>query len=173
MEIILKKITEYIIPTIILVVFIEGIREKKDVFKLFIEGVKNGIESTFKLIPIIIAFFFFSGIITSSNFISVLFDKFLNITGNIKYVITTFVIKCFSGSAGISMGIETLNKVGVDSNLGLALSVILGATETTLYVASIYLGNLKNKKIYPIIILGLLCDIFVLIVSMAIFIDFV
>ena len=41
MGIVLKNVTEYIVPIIILLVFIEGIREKKDVFKIFIEGVER------------------------------------------------------------------------------------------------------------------------------------
>ena len=67
------------------------------------------------------------------------------------------------------MGIETLKKIGVDSNFGLALSVILGATETTLYVVTMYLGRFKNKKIYPIILLGFICDLFVFLISLAFF----
>lgn len=169
MGIVLKNVTEYIVPIIILLVFIEGIREKKDVFKIFIEGVEKGIVNTLKLTPIIIAFFFFTGIITSSNIINIIFDRIINISGEIKYLITTFIIKSFSGSAGISMGIETLKKIGVDSNFGLALSVILGATETTLYVVTMYLGRFKNKKIYPIILLGFICDLFVFLISLAFF----
>lgn len=169
MGIILKNVTEYIVPIIILLVFIEGIREKKDVFKIFIEGVEKGIVNTLKLMPIIIAFFFFTGIITSSNIINIIFDRIINISGEIKYLITTFIIKSFSGSAGISMGIEALKKIGVDSNFGLALSVILGATETTLYVVTMYLGRFKNKKIYPIILLGFVCDLFVFLISFALF----
>ena len=168
----IEKITNYIIPTIILIVFVVGIKEKKDIFKIFIDGAEEGIKNVIKLIPIIIAFFFFSGVIISSNIINFVFNFFIK-NNEIRYIITTSVIKMFSGSAGISLWIETLKKVGVDSNFGLALSVILGATETTIYVISIYLGRFKNKKIWPICILGVICDIFVLILSLSFFIDFV
>lgn len=167
----LEKITEYIIPSIILIVFLIGIKEKKDIFKLFIDGAEEGIKHVYNLIPIIIAFFFFSGILVSSNLIDNVFGAILE-ESDIKYVIIVSIIKMFSGSAGISLGIDVLKKVGVNSNTGIALSVILGATETTMYVVSIYLGKFKNKKILPICILGLMCDVFVLIVSLSFFVDF-
>lgn len=167
----IEKISNYIIPLFILIVFIIGIKEKKDVFNLFINGVEEGIKSTINIIPIIIAFFFFSGVLMSSELINRIFDFVSSSENNIKYVVIVSIIKSFSGSAGISLGIDVLKRIGVDSSLGMALSIILGATETTIYVASIYLGRFKDKKIWPVILLGLICDIFVLILTLSIFID--
>ena len=98
----IEKITNYIIPTIILIVFVVGIKEKKDIFKIFIDGAEEGIKNVIKLIPIIIAFFFFSGVIISSNIINFVFNFFIK-NNEIRYIITTSVIKMFSGSAGISL----------------------------------------------------------------------
>lgn len=168
----IEKISNYIIPIFILIVFIVGIKEKKDIFRLFVNGVEEGLKSTIKIIPIIIAFFFFSGVLISSDLINRIFNYFISEENNIKYVFIVSIIKSFSGSAGISLGIDVLKKVGVDSSLGMALSVILGATETTMYVASIYLSRFKDKKIWPVIVLGLICDIFVLLITLNMFIDF-
>ena len=141
-------------------------------FKLFIEGVEEGIKSVFKLIPIIIAFFLFSGILISSNIINIMFENVFKLEENLKYVFIVSIIKMFSGSAGISMGLEVLKKVGVDSVYGIALSVILGSTETVFYVVSIYLNRFKSKKIFPICILGVLCNLLVLFISLNFIIDF-
>lgn len=167
----IEKISNYIIPLFILIVFIIGIKEKKDVFNLFINGVEDGIKSTVKIIPIIIAFFFFSGVLISSDIINKMFNYFMNNENNIKYVVIVSIIKSFSGSAGISFGIDILKRIGVDSPIGMVLSIILGATETTMYVASIYLGRFKDKDILPVITLGLICDIFVLLLTLSMFID--
>ena len=72
----------------------------------------------------------------------------------------------------VSQLIDMLKKIGVDSKLGMALSIILGSTETTMYVASIYLSRFKNKKISPVIVIGLICDLFVLLITLNMFIDF-
>ena len=168
----IEKISNYILPIVILFVLAVGIKEKKDVFKLFIDGVEEGLKSTIKIIPIIIAFFFFSGILISSDLINNIFKIFISEDNNIKYVFIVSIIKSFSGSAGISLGIDTLKKIGVDSNLGMALSIILGSTETTMYIASIYLSRFKNKKIWPVIVIGLICDLFVLLITLNMFIDF-
>lgn len=170
---IIGKYAEYIVPAFIMIVFIQGIREKKDILGLFKDGVIDGINAVYKLIPIIISFFFFSNIVISSGFINWLFDNILKVTNNIKYIFITFIIKMFSGSAGIALGIDTIKLVGVDSSLGIIMSIILGATETTMYVITIYLNKYQGKKLIPVYFLGIICDIFVLCITLILFIDFV
>ena len=98
------------------------------------------------------------------NLLIFIFD-FIKINNSVKDVFLVSTIKSVSGSAGISLGIELLKNVGIDSNLGLIICVILGSTETTLYVISMYLGKYNSKKIWPICVIGLLCDLFVFIFS--------
>ena len=161
---VLERMTDYFVPIIIIVVLICGIKEKKDIFKLFINGAEEGVKTTIKLIPFIIAFFFFSSMLISSNIVDFIFDS-IKINNSVKDVFLVSTIKAISGSAGTSLGIELLKNVGIDSNLGLVICVILGSTETTLYVISMYLGKYNGKKIYPICLMGLLCDLFVFIFS--------
>lgn len=159
-----NKVVECIIPGFIFIVLCVGLLERKDIFKLFINGAEEGVKTTIKLIPFIIAFFFFSSMLISSNIVDFIFD-FIKINNSVKDVFLVSTIKAISGSAGTSLGIELLKNVGIDSNLGLVICVILGSTETTLYVISMYLGKYNGKKIYPICLMGLLCDLFVFIFS--------
>ena len=53
-------ISAIIIPTIISLVLFIGIKEKKKVYDLFIEGAKEGVKVTFKLFPTLIGFAYFS-----------------------------------------------------------------------------------------------------------------
>lgn len=160
-----NKVVECIIPGFIFIVLGVGLLERKDIFKLFINGVEDGLKQLYKIIPIIIAFFFLSGVVVSSNIIEIIFSKFINIPDETNKVLIVSMFKSISGSAGLSLGVEYLKSLGVESNLGIILSVILASSETTLYVVSLYLGRFKEKNVLPIVLLGFLCDILVVLLS--------
>ena len=63
-----------------------------------------------------------------------------------------------SGSTATAMGIEIMKNYGIDTNIGLLTSCIMGSTETTIYVIALYTSQLKNKNIKPVIIIGLIAD---------------
>ena len=50
------------------------------------------------------------------------------------------VILPLSGSAALAMGTELMTHYGVDSLIGRTAAVMLGSTETTFYVISVYFG---------------------------------
>lgn len=47
---------------------------------------------------------------------------------------------------------------GVDSQIGIIASVIMGATETTLYTIAVYTGVVKIKKIRFVLYAALIAD---------------
>jgi spore maturation protein B len=57
---------------------------------------------------------------------------------------------------------------GVDSKIGILASLIMGSTETTIYVISVYGSKLKNRNMKPALILGLIGD-FICVVSAIVF----
>ena len=64
----------------------------------------------------------------------------------------------------MSVVMEIFKTSGADSISGKMASVIMGATETTLYTITILFGAVKLKKIRGVLIAGLIAD-FVAIVS--------
>ncbi len=52
-----------------------------------------------------------------------------------------------------------MKKYGVDSNIGLIVSTIMGSTETTLYTIAIYASVVKIKKTRGVLIAALVGDI--------------
>ena len=63
-----------------------------------------------------------------------------------------------SGSTATVMGTEIMKNCGVDSNIGMLTSCIMGSTETTIYVVSLYASKLQNKNFKPVLIIGLIAD---------------
>lgn len=56
------------------------------------------------------------------------------------------------------MATEIMQRYGVDTQIGLIASVIMGATETTLYTITVYTNSVKIKKTRFVLISALLAD---------------
>lgn len=52
-----------------------------------------------------------------------------------------------------------MKNYGVDSEIGIIASVIMGATETTLYTIAVYTGVVKIKKIRFVLWAALIADV--------------
>ena len=57
---------------------------------------------------------------------------------------------------------------GVDSQIGIMASVIMGATETTLYTIAVYSSSVKIKKTRFVLIAALTADIVGIITSIVV-----
>lgn len=70
----------------------------------------------------------------------------------------------------MSVVMEIFKTSGVDSISGKMASVIMGATETTLYTITILFGAVKIKRIRGVLIAGLIAD-FIAILTAIIFVN--
>ena len=159
---ILNYISIIAMPLIILIIVFEGIREKKPVFELFLKGVSNGIKITIKIFPTLIGLFFAIGLLNSSgiiDFIIKIISPILNIVKFPKEIVPLAILRPISGSASMAIATNIIKQNGVDSKIGLIASVIMGATETTLYTIAVYSSSINVKKCRYILIASLMADI--------------
>ena len=66
------------------------------------------------------------------------------------------------------MATDIMNRYGVDSNIGLITSTIMGSTETTLYIIALYTSVVGIKKIRFVLAAGLIGDVVGILVSVII-----
>ena len=74
-------------------------------------------------------------------------------------------LRPISGSTTIAVATEIMKQYGVDSKVGLIASCIMGSTETTIYVVSVYTSKLKVKDVKEVIVIGLIADMIGIILS--------
>lgn len=159
---ILIKASNYIVPTIILIIILWGVKEKKDVFGLFIEGVKNGMSTMIELIPTLIGIFFAVGLLRSSGVIDLICKIVYPVTSIVSFpseIIPLMLIRPISGSGALGMAVDIISTYGADSYIGRVAAVIMGSTETSLYVIALYTGCLKVKKENKLIYSALIADL--------------
>ncbi|HHX93795.1 MAG TPA: spore maturation protein [Tenericutes bacterium] len=157
----LLSISSLIIPTIVLLVIFYGYFKKIDIFDIFIEGVKEGFQITKGIFSNILAMVFAINIFLKSNFINVL-NFFLKPLFNILKVpleiIPLVILKPLSGSSSLAILNNIFSSYSPDSFLGRLASVVYGATDTTLYIITLYFSVIGIKKIKYALWVGLLAD---------------
>lgn len=137
------------IPLIFLIILFFGISEKKQVFDIFIEGAKEGIEIAVKILPTLIGLFVAIGALRSSgvlDFIINIISPITNFLGFPKEIMPLAILRPISGSASIAIGTDIMKTYGVDSKIGLIVATIMGSTETTFYTIAVYTSMVKIKK---------------------------
>lgn len=130
-------------------------------YDIFCEGAKDGIKVTLKMFPTLVGIFLAINMLNSSGFLNCIVSKIVKISSLFNVpaeIIPLSIIRSISGSASIAMGTDLMTKYGVDSKIGMIAGAIMGSSETTLYVTSIYLGQVKCKKSKEILIPALIAD---------------
>ncbi len=164
-------ISNLAMPAIILLIVMYGIKEKNKVFDTFLEGAKDGIETTVSIFPTLVGLFVAIGALRSSGIL----DMIINIINPILTIINfpselmpLALLRPISGSSSIAVATDIMKNCGVDSLLGTMASTIMGSTETTLYTIAIYTSCIKVKNTRFVLIAALTADIVGMLTSVAV-----
>lgn len=155
-------ISNLAMPAIILLIVMYGVKEKNKVFDTFLEGAKEGIETTVNVFPTLIGLFVAIGALRSSGIL----DMIINIINPILMIIDfpselvpLALLRPISGSSSIAVATDIMKNCGVDSLFGIMASTIMGSTETTLYTIAIYTSCIKVKNTRLVLVAALTADI--------------
>ncbi len=158
-------ITMSTVPVMILLIIIIGVKEKKDVFALFIDGVKEGLKVVLGIFPYILAILIAIGLFRNSGALDLIIKPItpvLNTLGVPKEIIPLCILRPLSGGASMTLVMDIFKNYGVDSISGKIASIIMGGTETTIYCITILFGAVKIKKLRGVLIAGLIADFVVI-----------
>lgn len=155
-------------PLMIIIIILYGVIERKKVFDIFLDGAKEGIEVVFNLFPTLVGLFVAIGLLRSSGIID-LICKFIipvfNIVNFPTEILPLALIRPISGSASIAVATDIMKNFGVDSSIGIIASVIMGATETTVYTIAVYTSSVGIKKTRFVLWAALIADLVGMITS--------
>lgn len=169
----LNYIVNLVVPLMIFLIIINGLSEKKDIFKLFIDGTINGLKVVYKIFPFILSITIAIGLLKDTGSIDVIIMPINDILiklGIPTNIIPLCILRPISGGASMSVVMDIFKESGPDSVSGKMASIIMGATETTLYSITILYGSVGIKKLRGTLIAGLIAD-FVAIVAAIIIVN--
>lgn len=158
----MKIISEWIIPILVLVIPFYGIIKNVKVYEGFVDGAKEGISVVIKIFPALVAMLVAIGVLRASGALDLL-GKFLmpftNKIGMPQELVPLALIRPFSGSGALGIATEIIKTHGADSLIGKMASAMYGSTETTFYVLAVYYGAVGIKKMRHSVISGIFADI--------------
>lgn len=141
--------TTYIVPFLLLIIFITAVIKKVDVFTEFLEGAAENLKISFEILPTLVALVLSVGMLRSSGVLDFLADiaaPLLSATGFPEECLPLALIRPISGSGATAVFESILNSNSPDSFAGRVASVMVGSTETTFYTIAVYYGVTKVKN---------------------------
>lgn len=161
----MNEMFDIVIPIFILIVVLTAFLSKKDVLKLFTEGVCEGLKTVISIFPHILAITIAITLIRETGLLKFILKPmhgFLVNAGISEEVVPIMLFRPLSGGAATSITMDIFKLYGPDSFEGKVASIIMGGTETTFYVLTILVGVIKIKRIRGVLIAALLADLMVM-----------
>ena len=167
----MKLISNLFIPIRVLVVIIYGSYKKVNVYDSFVSGAKEGLPMVCSMFFSLLAMIFGVNIFLNSGIIDYFFDflkPFLMLVHIPAEVLPVAIMRPLSGSFGLALLNDLYKLYGPDSFISVLASVIQGSSDTTIYVITLYFGTIGIKKIRYALWVGLLTDLFMVLLSLII-----
>jgi spore maturation protein B len=145
----MDKITDYIVPAILIVVCLIALYKKENAYDILLEGAAGGLKLLTNLIPTLILLLTAVTMLRSSGVmdqIAKLVAPAFSLFGIPPETAPLVLIRPISGSAALAVGADLMKQYGVDSYIGRTVAIMLGSTETTFYTISVYFGAAGIKK---------------------------
>lgn len=143
-----------IVPVVLVVVALYGLRQKVDVYGAMLDGAEDGLKVLLRITPALVALLTAVYMLRASGALELLAEVLspvLDRVGLPGELLPLMLVRPISGSAALGVGAELIQTYGPDSELGRMAAVMLGSTETTLYTAAVYFGSVGvNRTRYAI-----------------------
>lgn len=163
--IITSKIVSNALLFTIIVTFIAGAAYKKvNVYECFIEGAKQGFETSIKVMPYLVGMLVAIGVFRASGAMDYLMFglkwlwKWTSLNTDFVDALPVAIMKPLSGSGAKAMMVETMQTFGVDSFTGKLSCLFQGAADTTFYIVALYFGSVGIRKTRYAVTAGLVAD---------------
>ena len=141
--------TDYIVPSLLILICVTALYKQENAYDLLLAGGAEGLRLLFSILPALVVLLTAVTMLRASGateMISRHLAPVFSIFGIPPETALLVLIRPISGSAALAVGGELMARYGVDSQIGRTVAVMLGSTETTLYIAAIYFGSVGVSR---------------------------
>ena len=160
-----SKIVSNALLFTIIITFIAGAAYKKvNVYECFIEGAKQGFETSIKVMPYLVGMLVAIGVFRASGAMDYLMYglkwlwSWTSLNTDFVDALPVAIMKPLSGSGAKAMMVETMQTFGVNSFTGKLSCLFQGAADTTFYIVALYFGSVGIRKTRYAVTAGLVAD---------------
>lgn len=139
---------------------------RRDYFGAFLSGAKEGLGGAIRLLPTLTALIVAVRMLMASgicDWLSSVLARPAGVIGLPPDLIPLVLTRPFSGSASLAAYSELLGRIGADSFGGLCASVVMGASDTFVYILTVYFSSVgvrKTRYAFPLAIASMLFSLF-------------
>ena len=152
----------YLLPVLILFVFVYAKIKKVNVYNSFINGAKQSLGVVVSIFPFLVTIMIMVQFIKISGLASLvanLISPVFNLMGIPSELCELVLLKPFSGNGSLAILNDIFTTHGVDSYIGRCASVIVGSCDTVFYVTTLYCSQIKVKRLFYAVPVALLATL--------------
>lgn len=147
----MKTLLPLTAPLIICAVFIFAAARGVDIYSAMLCGVKKGLKTVWEILPALPVLFPAIYLLRASGLpelLSVLLAPIFRLLGIPPETCLIMLLRPISGSGALGAAADIIARYGADSAIGRTAAVMIGSSETTLYVVAVYFGaaGVKNTR---------------------------
>ena len=166
-------VSQWAIPAAIMLIIVWAAFKRVPMYESFVTGAKEGFGIAIMIIPYLVAMLFVVKVFMASGLFEdlkvglVIAMQSLGLgayTESLDLLPLAFT-KPLTGSGARAVMVDMFEQHGPDSFLGMTASIMMGSTETTFYVLTIYYGAVQIKKFRHTLAACLLTDVIAVITS--------
>ncbi|CUH94075.1 putative membrane protein [Propionispora sp. 2/2-37] len=157
-----EQLSLWAVPVLLLMIPLVGILRGVKVYEAFVEGAVDGFHTSVRILPFLVAMMVAIYIFRSSGALQVftsLLQPLLSNIGVPAELLPLAILRPLSGTGAMGITTELLHTHGPDSMIGRMASTILGSTDTTFYILTVYFGAVGVQNPRYSVFVGLLGDL--------------
>jgi spore maturation protein SpmB len=164
---VMGTVSQWAIPALIMVIILSAAKKRVPMYESFVTGAKEGFNVAVMIIPYLVAILFAIKVFVASG----IFDDIkyglaavMNAGGLGAYtesldLLPLALTKPLTGGGARGVMLEIFDLHGPDSFLGKTASIMMGSSETTFYILTVYFGAVGVKKVRHTLIACLCADV--------------
>lgn len=142
-------VSKAVVPVIIASIILFGLVKRVSVYDCFVDGAKEGLETTVRIVPSLIGLLVAISMLRASgalDLITYLLNPVTTLLHIPREILPLALMRPISGSGSIAIVTDLIKTHGPDSFIGNLASVMMGSTETTFYTLAVYFGAAKVRN---------------------------
>lgn len=148
-------------PLIVGGIVLFGFLKNVEVFDTFLEGAKEGISASMRILPTLIGLIVAVSMVWASGLLELLCslaEPLAEAVGISPEILPLALLRPVSGSGSSAYTLSLLQQFGPESETGKIASVLASSTETTFYAIAVYFGACGYKRLRYTVPAALLGD---------------
>ena len=146
---ILLTISDFLIPVTILFIVVFGCLQRVDIYEVFLEGAKEGLQTVIDILPTLIGLVMAVEVVRAGGLLDLMVELIRPLSNAVGFraeLAPLSIVRLVSSSAATGLLTDLFAKYGPDSTRGRVASVMMSCTETVFYTMSLYFLSVGIKK---------------------------